>query len=72
MYAEGRAGADVVSIEVTTPGGREVAASIARGRWAVWWPAGNDSVGNPEVSGAPTYEVTLRDGTITDEVRTPQ
>ncbi len=67
-YAEGRAGDDVVSIEVTTPGGREVEASLANGHWAAWWPAGDNSVSNPELGGAPTYEVTLRDGTITDEI----
>ncbi len=72
VYAEGRAGADVADIEVTTPGGLEVEASIDNGRWAVWWPAGDDSPDHPEMSGAPTYEVTLRDGTVTDEVRTPE
>jgi hypothetical protein len=71
VFAEGRAGADVVGIDVTTPGGREVEASLENGRWAVWWPAGDDSMDNPELSGAPTYEVTLRDGTVTDRVRTP-
>ena len=47
-----------------------VEASIDHGRWAVWWPAGDSSPNNPELSEAPTYEVTLRDGTVTDEVRT--
>ena len=71
VYAEGSAGADVVGIEVTTPGGLVVEASVARGRWAVWWPAGDDSMDNPELTGAPTYEVTLRDGTVIDGVRNP-
>ncbi len=70
VYAEGRVGTDVARIEVTTPGGRTVEASIDHGRWAVWWPAGDSSPNNPELSEAPTYEVTLRDGTVTDEVRT--
>ena len=71
VYAEGRAGADVVGIEVTTPGGLVVEASVVRGRWAVWWPAGDARMDNPELIGAPTYEVTLRDGTVIDGVRNP-
>jgi len=68
VYAEGRAGADVVGIEVTTPTGQEIQASIDNGHWAVWWPAGDNSMQNPNLTGAPTYEVTLRDGTVTDAV----
>jgi hypothetical protein len=64
VYAEGRAGRDVVGIEVTTPLGRKVQASLDHGRWAVWWPAGGDSMDNPEITQAPTYAVTLRDGTV--------
>ncbi len=60
VFAEGRAGADVAGIVVTTPGGREVEASVENGRWAVWWPAGEASMANPELTGAPTYEVILR------------
>ena len=63
LFAEGRAGADVASIEVTTPTGQEVEASIDNGHWAVWWPAGDTSMDNPEITEAPTYTVTLRDGT---------
>ena len=69
VHVEGRAGADVVGIEVTTPSGMSVEASIDNGRWAAWWPAGDDSMDNPELAEAPAYEVTLRDGTVTDEVR---
>ncbi len=69
VFAEGRAGAEVTSIEVTTPGGLKVDASLESGRWAVWWPVGDDSPGSREMSEAPTYEVTLRDGTVTDEFR---
>jgi hypothetical protein len=72
VYAEGRAGADVFSIEVTTPGGQQVDASIENGRWAVWWPVGDDSPRSPEMREAPTYEVTLRDGTVTDDIRIPR
>lgn len=66
VYAEGRAGADVAGIDVITPGGQEVEASLENGRWAVWWPAGDDSMDNPELSEAPRYEVTLRDGTVSE------
>jgi hypothetical protein len=65
LYVEGRAGADVRRIEVSTPGGQHVQASLAHGHWAAWWPAGDDSMKNPELTGAPTYLVTLRDGTTT-------
>jgi hypothetical protein len=71
VYAEGRAGADVVSIEVTTPAGVHVDASLENGRWAAWWPVGDDSGRSPEMREAPTYEVTLRDGTVSDGIRTP-
>jgi len=69
VYAEGRAGSAVVAIDVTTPDGREVEASVANGRWAVWWPAGDSSPDNAATD-APTFELTLRDGTVSDEVRT--
>jgi hypothetical protein len=68
VYVEGRSGPDVRRIEVTTPGGRHVRASLARGHWAAWWPAGDDAMDNPELTGAPTYVVTLRDGTRTSAV----
>ncbi len=69
VYAEGRAGADVTGIEVTTPGGVEVEASLENGRWAVWWPAGDDSLRNPNLTEAPTYRVRMRDGSEADTVR---
>ena len=61
VYAEGRAGADVVGIEVTTPGGLGVEASLENGRWAVWWPATD-----ADLRDGPTYEATLRDGSVSD------
>ena len=67
-YAEGLAGAEVERIDVTTPGGTTVEASVDNGRWAVWWPAGDDAMDNPEITGAPAYEITLRDGTVTDDL----
>jgi hypothetical protein len=70
VYAEGRVGADVARIEVTTPSGRRVEASIENGRWGVWWPVGDASMENPDLTEAPTYQVTLRDGTVLDHVRT--
>lgn len=70
VYAEGLAGAGVESIDVTTPSGLKVEASVDNGRWAVWWPAGHDAMDNPELTEAPTYEVTRRNGTVTDHVDT--
>jgi hypothetical protein len=70
VYAEGRVGADVVRIEVTTPSGRQVEASIENGRWGVWWPVGDASMENPDLAEARTYRVTLRDGTVVDHIRT--
>jgi hypothetical protein len=69
VYAEGRVGADVAGIEVTTPSGRHVQASVDNGRWAVWWPAGDASMQNPDITQAPRYEVTLRDGTVYRGIR---
>lgn len=65
MFArvEGQAGADVARIEVVTPGGLKVEASVDEGHWAAWWPVDNDDLGATEML---TYEVTLRDGTVTD------
>lgn len=69
-YAEGRAGADVAGIQVTSPGGLRIDASLDDGRWAAWWPAGDDSPGSPGTSDAPTFTVTLRDGTVLSDVST--
>jgi hypothetical protein len=71
VHVEGRAGSDVAGILVTTPAGRQVEASLDNGRWAVWWPAGRAGDG-PEVTGAPTYRLTLRDGTVRDGLRPPR
>ena len=72
VHVEGRAGADVVRIEVTTPGGVRVEASLDDGRWAAWWPAGDASPRNPGIAEAPAYDVTLRDGTVTHDVDVPR
>jgi hypothetical protein len=37
--ASGRAGQDVVGVDVVTPSGRTVTASVASGYWSAWWPA---------------------------------
>ncbi len=63
-YVEGRVGSDVTGIEVLTPNGLRVEASIDNGRWAAWWPGDEDY---PKLSAAPTFRVTLRDGTVTDQ-----
>lgn len=72
VYVEGRAGADVARIEVNTPGGVRVQASVDDGRWAAWWPAGDASPANPGIAEAPSYDVTLRDGTMTHDVVLPR
>lgn len=66
-YIEGVAGRDVKAVTVTTPRGVTVEASIDNGRYAAWWPAGKNSLSNPEISNAATYTVTLRDGTTSHE-----
>ena len=72
VYVEGRAGTDVVRIDLTTPGGVRVEASVDDGRWAAWWPAGDASPRNPGIAEAPAYDVTLRDGTVTHDVDVPR
>jgi hypothetical protein len=61
-WAEGYVGRDVVGVTVHTPTGLEVEASVARGRFAAWWPAGEARADNPEFADAPTFTVTLADG----------
>ncbi|NMM18282.1 MAG: hypothetical protein HHJ14_14515 [Cellulomonas sp.] len=39
VLASGRAGRDVVGVDVVTPAGRTVTASVASGYWSAWWPA---------------------------------
>jgi hypothetical protein len=66
-YMEGVAGRDVIGLTITTPRGVKVVASVANGRYAAWWPAGEDKITSPEISGASTLELTLRDGTTSRE-----
>ncbi|MFY0409156.1 hypothetical protein [Solicola sp. PLA-1-18] len=63
---EGTAGSDVARIQVRTPSGRKVEASIESGHWAAWWPVGGKPTTNPDWSEPPSYRITLRDGTIVD------
>jgi hypothetical protein len=67
-YASGRVGADVARVVVTLADGREVEASVEAGRWAAWWPAGDDGARDPSVTGAWTPRGVLRDGTVLDPV----
>ena len=62
-YSEGQVGRDVADVTFTTPRGVHVQASVAGGRYAVWWPAGKNYLRSPEISGAPDIDVTLADGT---------
>jgi hypothetical protein len=62
-YSEGAVGDDVVDVTVTTPRGVTVTASVANGRYAAWWPAGQNRLRSPEISRAPEIDVTLADGT---------
>jgi hypothetical protein len=59
---EGYVGSDVTGVTVHTPVGTDVEASVARGRFAAWWPSDQPSSENLEVMGAWTYTVTLADG----------
>lgn len=61
-WSEGYVGRDVVGVTVHTPTGRRVEASVARGRFAAWWPAGEAKADNPEIAEASTITVTLADG----------
>jgi len=61
-WSEGYVGRDVVSVTVHTPTGLRVEASVTRGRFAAWWPAGEAKADNPEFADAPTFTVTLADG----------
>ena len=62
-YSEGQVGRDVADVAFTTPRGVHVQASVAGGRYAVWWPAGKNDLRSPEISGAPDIDITLADGT---------
>lgn len=62
-YSEGAVGRDVVDITFTTPRDVTVKASVANGRYAVWWPAGSNNIRSPEISEAPNIDVTLTNGT---------
>jgi hypothetical protein len=61
-WSEGYVGGDVVGVTLHTPSGLRVQASVARGRFAAWWPAGEVKGDNPELTDAPTFTVTLADG----------
>lgn len=61
-WTEGYVGRDVIGVTVHTPTGLKVQASVTRGRYAAWWPAGEAKASNPEVTDAPTFIVKLEDG----------
>jgi hypothetical protein len=61
-WTEGYVGRDVVGVTLHTPTGLRVQASVTQGRFAAWWPAGEAKGDNPELTDAPTFTVTLADG----------
>jgi hypothetical protein len=66
-WSEGYVGRDVVGVTLHTPSGLKVQASVKRGRFAAWWPAGDVRGDNPETTDAPTFFVTLADGSTRRE-----
>jgi hypothetical protein len=65
-WVEGYVGRDVVGVTVHTPSGLEVQASVTGGRFAAWWPAGESRMDNPEIADAPSFTVSLADGSTRD------
>jgi hypothetical protein len=61
-WVQGSVGTDVTGVTVHTPGGPDVEASVAKGRFVAWWPSDRPSSKNPELMDAWTYTVTLADG----------
>ena len=59
---QGYVGRDVTGVTVHTPGGTDVQASVAHGRFAAWWPSDRLGSESSEARGAWTYTVTLADG----------
>lgn len=62
-WNEGVVGRDVTAVTITTPVGQRVTASVGNGRYAAWWPAGENYQENPQLGGGLRIEATLRDGT---------
>ena len=69
-WVDGYVGRDVVGVTVHTPSGLKVEASVSGGRFAAWWPAGEARMDNPEIADAPSFAVTLADGSTRDTVPT--
>jgi hypothetical protein len=61
-FVKGYVGSDVTGVTVHAPTGVDVEASVANGRFAAWWPSVKPSSEHLEVMGAPTYTLTLADG----------
>lgn len=62
--AGGLVGSEVVGVTIHV-GGREVAATVADGRFSAEWPAPDQG----RNSGKATYDLTLRDGTVLRDVK---
>ena len=69
-WVDGYVGRDVAAVTVHTPSGSTVEASVTRGHFAAWWPAGEAKMNNPEIADSPRYTVTLTDGSARDATTT--
>lgn len=63
IWTEGVVGRDVKAVNITTPIGVKVVASVANGRYAAWWPAGENKHDNPQMNEGIGVDATFRDGT---------
>lgn len=69
----GDVGEDVAGLTITTAAGQQVEATVANGRYVVWWPgyAFDPEFDAPSGEGGPeptfTYTVTLTDGTVIED-----
>lgn len=67
-FTEGRVGAEVDGLTLTTPDGTEVEATITDGRYVAWWP-GPAFTDGPDGDGGPTPGVTYLLRTEGEETR---
>lgn len=69
----GDVGKEVAGVTITTAAGQQVEATVANGRYVVWWPgyAFDPDFDAPSGEGGPeptfTYTVTLTDGTVIED-----
>lgn len=72
-FISGRAGAGVTAVRITDADGNAVDATVTDGQYVAWWPGDAFAGGTTEGNGGPapslTYDVTLRDGTVLEDVQ---